>query len=83
MHELNTKAVQDSHLRLLGQIPAEGEKGWWGRGQEGEWQGGIGGRVESVGLCLKNGGSTEKESEKKVNNTKSNKKGGERAEKKC
>lgn len=41
--------------------------------------------MESVGLCLKNGGSTEKESKKKetkkVNNSKSNKKGGERTEK--
>lgn len=27
LHELNTKAVQDSHLRLLGRVPAESEKG--------------------------------------------------------
>lgn len=49
------------------------------REEEGEWEGGIGGRVESVGIGLKNRGETEhrakkKTEQKKVSNTKSNEK---------
>lgn len=54
-----TEAVQDSHLRLLSLVPAQGEKVVGGRTGEGdEWQGGTGGRVEFVGACLTNSGKT-------------------------
>lgn len=42
---------QDSHLRLKRRAPEEEEKG--GADKRAEWHGGTGGRVESVGACLR------------------------------
>lgn len=47
--------MRDAHLRLTRRAPEEGGKG----GAEGgdEWDGGTGGREESVGVCLRNSGN--------------------------
>ncbi len=62
LQELKREPEQDSHLLLLNRGPVEGEEGWWGRGEADEGQGGTGGRVESVGACLRNSANTEGES---------------------
>lgn len=44
--------MQDSHRRLIRRAPEEEEKG--GAEEGVDWHGGTGGRVGSVGACLRN-----------------------------
>lgn len=46
------RETQDAHLRLTRRVPEQEERG--GAEEGVEWHGGTGGRVESVGACLRN-----------------------------